>query len=134
MENEIDYCQIEKQYNSLLEKSIYCKLKRWEQKLLTQLRIIIKNNKEYLKEHTQKMNEQKKELEEAIKKEKDNYVKRIKEIQNEKIESLKVIEKNTKEAIKENNEKYQQLLSKLEEIKDDKEKIMEFFNNLNNHI
>ena len=134
MENEINFCQIEEQYNSLLEKSIYSKLKRWEQKLLTKLRMIIKNNKESLEEHKQKMNEQKKELEEAIKKEKDNYVKRIEEIQKEKIESLKVIEKSTKEAIKENNEKYQQLLSKLEEIKDDKEKIMEFFNNLNNCI
>jgi len=81
-------------------------------------------------EHNIIMERQNNEFKNEIEKEKKNYEKEKQKIENEKKISLKLIKENKINKIKETNKKYEELFSNFEKIKNDKQKIIEFFNNL----
>lgn len=81
-------------------------------------------------EHNIIMERQNNEFKNEIEKEKKNYEKEKQKIENEKKISLKLIEENKINKINETNKKYEELFSNFEKIKNDKQKIIEFFNNL----
>jgi hypothetical protein len=85
---------------------------------------------ERIKQHNLIMERQNNELKNEIEKEKKNYEKEKQKIENEKKISLKLIKENKINKIKETNKKYEELFSNFEKIKNDKQKIIEFFNNL----
>ena len=85
---------------------------------------------EKIKEHNIIMERQNNEFKNEIEKEKKNYEKEKQKIENEKKISLKLIKENKINKIKETNKKYEELFSNFEKIKNDKQKIIEFFNNL----
>ena len=85
---------------------------------------------ERIKKHNLIMKRKKEEFENEIKKEIMNYEKEKERIENEKKISLKLIKENKINKIKETNKKYEELFSNFEKIKNDKQKIIEFFNNL----
>ena len=85
---------------------------------------------ERIKKHILIMKRKKEEFENEIKKEIMNYEKEKERIENEKKISLKLIKENKINKIKETNKKYEELFSNFEKIKNDKQKIIEFFNNL----
>ena len=85
---------------------------------------------EKIKEHNIIIERQNNEFKNEIEKEKKNYEKEKQKIENEKKISLKLIKENKINKIKETNKKYEELFSNFEKIKNDKQKIIEFFNNL----
>ena len=54
-----------------------------------------------------------------------------KEIEQEKEKEINLIENNKNKIIEENNKKYENLIEYFESIKNDREKIIEFFNSNN---
>ncbi len=86
--------------------------------------------KEEIKIYEANINKQKKEYEAKIKEEKNNYEKQIRNLEEEQKHSLNLIEEIKIEKIKENNKKFQDLLKYLDTIKNDKQKLVEFFKNL----
>ena len=111
-------------------KNITHKLKRWQKNLMKYLRnLFIKD--ERTREHFQKMEEQKQHYDEEVKKENDNFVKASKEIEQKKEKEINLIENNKNKIIEENNKKYENLIEYFESIKNDREKIIEFFNSNN---
>lgn len=99
----------------------------WEKQFLKSLRKKYFENNYYL-EHIEKMEEQEIELNEKIKKENDTYEKLKKQMEEEKNKAINLIELNKKNTIEENKKKYRDLISYLETIKNNKEKLIEFFN------
>ena len=115
----------------LEEKSLISKLKRWEKNILNYLRrFFFKDEK--MKQHMRKMEEQKQYFDEKIKKENNNFDRVSKEIEQEKKRELNLIEEKKNNTIKNNTQKYNDIILYLEKIKNDKEKLIEFFNNYNN--
>lgn len=88
---------------------------------------IITNNENHLKI----IEQQNKEFNELKEKENREYSIKMKKIEEEKKNKLKEIEDSGNNTIKESNEKYKNLFDYLNNIKDDKEKIIEFFNSTN---
>lgn len=86
--------------------------------------------KEEIKIYEQNINKQKREYEAKIKEEKNNYEKQIQNLEKEQKHSLNLIEEIKIEKIKENNKKFQDLLKYIDSIKNDKQKLVEFFKNL----
>lgn len=120
--------EIEKEYNESTNKNILYKIKKWAKDKIRKLYNYFYN--EQIKEHKKVMNKQQKEFEEEIMKEKVNFEKEKNKLEKEKEESIKSIEKDKIETIKKNNEKYDDIIANLEAIQNDREKLIEFFNNL----
>ena len=118
--------EILKRYNELLNKSKLYKLKRYEKIEMKKLRKVI-FFLDRKKIHNKIMEKKKKEFEVQIKKENENFEKEKEKIIKEKNESIQNIESNKKRAIKEINIKYKNLFTYLDSIKNDKEKLLEFF-------
>lgn len=128
MENDI-INSIKSNLNELEEKSSSYKLKRFEKNLMKKYRKILSNDKmgliaEIIKENQKKFENNIREEEEIFNREKEL-------IDKEKKEKIKSIETNTKSKINENEKKYKKLLSYLDTIKNDKKKLIEFFQNSN---
>lgn len=133
MENKLDkeeeiLDQAENEYDKIVVKSIYYKLKRWEKNLLKKLRYVCLNLK-FIKEHKEEIKKQNENLNKEIKKEMDTFEKEKQEILQHKNESIKQIEAKKQNLIIENDKKYKNILSYLDSIKDDKNKLIEFLNN-----
>lgn len=113
-------------------KEIPSKLKDFGKNLYGKFIDFFVNTKidEKIKEHNIIMERQNNEFKNEIEKEKKNYEKEKQKIENEKKISLKLIKENKINKIKETNKKYEELFSNFEKIKNDKQKIIEFFNNL----
>jgi hypothetical protein len=122
---EEKYEQIKEEYDRMLEKSLYCKLKRWEKNLMKKLRSFYLSLK-YIKEYREEIKRQNEKLNEDIKKEMDSFEKEKEEIINRKNESIKQIEIKKQNLITENDTKYKKIITYLEEIKNDKNKLIEF--------
>lgn len=125
---EEDLEQVENEYEELSKKSIYYKLKRWEKNLMKKLRAFILNLK-YIKAHKEEIKKQNEKLNQEIKKEMDSFEKEKQEIIKQKNESIKQIETKKQNLIKENDNKYKEILSYLDSIKNDRNKLIEFFKN-----
>ena len=133
MENKLDkeeeiLEQAQNEYDKLVEKSIYYKLKRWEKNLLKKLRYIYLSLK-YIKDHKEEIKKQNENLNKEIKKEMDTFEKEKQEILQHKNESIKQIETKKQNLIIENDKKYKNIISYLDSIKNDKNKLIEFLNN-----
>ena len=74
--------------------------------------------------------ESQKKFENQVKEEKENFARERERIINEKKAQIKQIEIDKKKEINENNKKFKDLISYLDSIKNDKQKIIKFFNNL----
>lgn len=75
--------------------------------------------------------ESQKKFENQVKEEKENFAREKERIINEKKAQIKQIEIDKKKEINENNKKFKDLISYLDSIKNDKQKIIEFFQNNN---
>ena len=73
--------------------------------------------------------ESQKKFENQVKEEKENFAREKERIINEKKAQIKQIEIDKKKEINENNKKIKDLISYLDSIKNDKQKIIEFFQN-----
>ena len=115
-----------KRFNELLNKSKLYKLKRHEKNEMKKMRkaLFFLDKKEI---YNKIMEKKKKEFELQIKKENENFEKEKEKIIKEKNESIQNIESNKKRSINETNIKYKNLFTYLDSIKNDKEKILEFF-------
>lgn len=122
---EEKYEQIKEEYDKLVEKSLYYKLKRWEKNLMKKLRSFYLSLK-YIKEYREEIKRQNEKLNEDIKKEMDSFEKEKEEIINRKNESIKQIEIKKQNLITENDTKYKKIITYLEAIKNDKNKLIEF--------
>ena len=69
----------------------------------------------------------KQQFDEELKKENTNFEKASKEIEQQKKKEINLIEDNKNKIIEERNKKYNNLIKYLESIKNDREKIIEFF-------
>ena len=114
--------EIKKRYNELLNKSKLYKLKRHEKNEMKKMRkaLFFLDKKEI---HNKIMEKKKKEFE----LQNENFEKEKEKIKKKKNESIQNIESNKIRAIKEINIKYKNLFTYLDSIKNDKEKILEFF-------
>ena len=121
---------IQTKLTRLEEKNKLYKLKRYEKNLMKKYRNLLsaKDKKELAIE---KMKETDKKFEQKIKEENHNFEKEKKMIIKEKKETIRQIEHDKKTKIDENNKKYRNLLSYLDTIKNDKKKLIEFFQNSN---
>ena len=119
---------IKTKLNELQEKSKLYKLRRYEKKLMKKYRnILLVNDKKEL--IIEKLKESEKNFEKKIKEEKENFAKKKEKILKEKKESIKLIEQNKKCKINEINKKYRNILAYLDSIKNDKNKLIQFFQN-----
>ena len=87
---------------------------------------------EKMKEHLKKMDEQKRYYDEKVKNENDNFERISKEMEQEKKKEINLIEENKNKNIENNTKKYNNIISYLEIIKNDREKLIDFFTNYNN--
>jgi len=115
----------------LEEKSLLYKLKRWEKNIMNYLRRLFYKD-EKMKEHLKKMDEQKRYYDEKVKNENDNFERISKEMEQEKKKEINLIEENKNKNIDNNTKKYNSIISYLEIIKNDREKLIDFFTNYNN--
>ena len=119
---------IKTKLNELQEKSKLYKLRRYEKKLMKKYRnILLVNDKKEL--IIEKLKESEKNFEKKIKEENENFAKEKEIILKEKKESIKLIEQNKKCKINEINKKYRNILAYLDSIKNDKNKLIQFFQN-----
>ena len=130
IKDEYDVDSIQSEYNRLHEKSLLYKLKRWEKKLMKQLRKLYLNIT-FIFEQKNEIKRQNQILNEEIKKEMDNLEIEKKEIIQEKEESLKKLEIEKAKLIKEDDKKFTEILSYIESIKNDKNKLIEFLSRKN---
>ena len=120
--DDIDGIKIK--YEELKEKKSMFKLKRYEKILLK------KYNKYFLNENFIKLiKEQKNEYYEKIAKENIEFEQEREKLRIEREEAIKKIEDETNNIIQENKKKYEKLFNYLNEIKNDKDKLIEYFNN-----
>lgn len=119
--------RIKQDYEKIVEKNFYYKLKRWEINLMKKLRAFLSNFKFIIaqKEEIKKQNEQ---LNEEIKKENEKFKEEKEQIIQAKNQEIKNIEINKEKKIEENNNKYKTLFARLDLIKNDKQKLIEFLN------
>ena len=115
----------------LEEKSLLYKLKRWEKNIMNYLRRLFYKD-EKMKEHLKKMDEQKRYYDEKVKNENDNFERIYKEMEQEKKKEINLIQENKNKNIENNTKKYNNIISYLEIIKNDREKLIDFFTNYNN--
>ena len=115
----------------LEEKNLLYKLKRWEKNILNYLRnLFFKDAK--MEAHNKEMERQKQLFNEELKKENENFEKASKELELKKQKEINLIEDGKNKIIEESQKKYDNLFEYLESIKNDKKKLIEFYNNSNN--
>jgi len=113
-----------KKYEELKNKKSMFKLKRYEKILLKKL------NKYFLNENfVKQIEEQKNEYCEKIAKENIEFEQKKEKLRKEKEEAIKKIDNLTNTIIQENKKKYEKLFNYLNEIKNDKDKLIEYFKN-----
>jgi len=121
---------IKKKLNELEEKSRLYKLKRYEKNNMKKYRkILFFNDKKEL--IVEQMKENQKKFEIKIKEEKEYFFKEKEIIQKKKKQLIKLIEDNKKSKIQESNKRFKNLISYLDSIKNDKNKLIDFFKNVN---
>ena len=119
-----DIDEIKIKYEELKEKKSMFKLKRYEMILLK------KYNKYFLNENFIKhIKEQKNEYYEKIAKENIEFEQEREKLRIKREEAIKKIEDETNNIIQENKKKYEKLFNHLNEIKNDKDKLIEYFKN-----
>ena len=119
-----DIDEIKIKYEELKAKKSMFKLKRYEKILLK------KYNKYFLNENFIKLiKEQKNEYYEKIAKENIEFEQEREKLRIEREEAIKKIEDETNNIIQENKKKYEKLFNYLNEIKNDKDKLIEYFKN-----
>jgi hypothetical protein len=113
-----------KKYEELKNKKSMFKLKRYENNLLKEL------NKYFLNENfVKQIKEQKNEYCEKIAKENIEFEQKKEKLRKEKEEAIKKIDNLTNTVIQENKKKYENLFNYLNKIKNDKDKLIEYFKN-----
>ena len=122
---------IKKKLKELEEKSELYKLKRYEKNCIKKYRnILFYNDKKELIVEQMKQNQ--KQFEKKLKEENEIFIKEKEIILKEKKETIKLIENKKINTIQENNKKYKNIISYLDSIKNDRKKLIEFFqNNIN---
>ena len=122
---------IKKKLKELEEKSELYKLKRYEKNCMKKYRnILFYNDKKELIVEQMKQNQ--KQFEKKLKEENEIFIKEKEIILKEKKETIKLIENKKINTIQENNKKYKNIISYLDSIKNDRKKLIEFFqNNIN---
>lgn len=122
---------IKKKLKELEEKSELYKLKRYEKNCIKKYRnILFYNDKKELIVEQMKQNQKK--FEKKLKEENEIFIKEKEIILKEKKETIKLIENKKINTIQENNKKYKNIISYLDSIKNDRKKLIEFFqNNIN---
>ena len=122
---------IKKKLKELEEKSELYKLKRYEKNCMKKYRnILFYNDKKELIVEQMKQNQ--KQFEKKLKEENEIFIKEKEIIVKEKKETIKLIENKKINTIKENNKRYKNIISYLDSIKNDRKKLIEFFqNNIN---
>lgn len=122
---------IKKKLKELEEKSKLYKLKRYEKNCMKKYRnILFYNDKKELIVEQMKQNQKK--FEKKLKEENEIFIKEKEIILKEKKETIKLIENKKINTIQENNKKYKNIISYLDSIKNDRKKLIEFFqNNIN---
>lgn len=122
---------IKKKLKELEEKSELYKLKRYEKNCMKKYRnILFYNDKKELIVEQMKQNQKK--FEKKLKEENEIFIKEKENISKEKKETIKLIENKKINTIKENNKRYKNIISYLDSIKNDRKKLIEFFqNNIN---
>ncbi len=119
---------IKLQLYELEDKSKLYKLKRYEKNLMKKYRniLLFKDKKGII---IIKMKEIEKKFQKNIKEENEIFAKEKEKIIQKKKESVRIIESNKRAKIDESNKKYKNLLSYLDSIKNNKKKLIEFFQN-----
>ena len=122
---------IKKKLEDLEEKSKLYRLKRYEKNCIKKYRnILFYNDKKELIVEQMKQNQKK--FEKKLKEENEIFIKEKEIILKEKKETIKLIENKKINTIKENNKRYKNIISYLDSIKNDRKKLIEFFqNNIN---
>ena len=110
----------------LEEKNLYYRLKRWELKIFKYLKNLFYKDQN-IKEHIKNMEEQEKQYENDVKEENNNFFKLSEKIEEDKKKEIEKIEEEKNKIIEEKEQKYNNIIAKLESIKNDREKIIEFF-------
>ena len=129
---EIETKEIIKQkLKELEEKSKLYKLKRYEKNCIKKYKnILFFNDKKNLIVEQMKQNQKK--FEKKLNEENEIFIKEKEIILKEKKETIKLIENKKINTIQENNKKYKNIISYLDSIKNDRKKLIEFFqNNIN---
>ena len=129
---EIETKEIIKQkLKELEEKSKLYKLKRYEKNCIKKYKnILFFNDKKNLIVEQMKQNQKK--FEKKLNEENEIFIKEKEIILKEKKETIKLIENKKVNTIQENNKKYKNIISYLDSIKNDRKKLIEFFqNNIN---
>lgn len=125
---------IKKKLKELEEKSKLYKLKRYEKNSIKKYKkILFYNDKKDI--IVEKMKQNQKKFEKKLKEENEIFIKEKEIILKEKKETIKLIENKKVNTIQENNKKYKNILSYLDSIKNDRKKLIEFFqNNISNYF
>ena len=124
---------IEKKLKALEEKNKLYKLKRYEKKCMKKYRnILFNDNKKYL--IAEQMKQSQKNFEKKLKEENEIFIREKKVILKEKDETIKLIEDKKINTIQESNSKYKNIISYLDSIKNDRKKLIEFFQNNFNYF
>jgi hypothetical protein len=119
---------IKKKLKELEEKSKLYKLKRYEKNSIKKYKkILFYNDKKDI--IVEKMKQNQKKFEKKLKEENEIFIKEKEIILKEKKETIKLIENKKVNTIQENNKKYKNIFSYLDSIKNDRKKLIEFFQN-----
>lgn len=117
----------------LEEKSKLYKLKRYEKRYIKKYRnTLLYNDKKDL--IAEQIEQTQKKFEKKLKEENEIFIKEKENILKEKKEAIKLIENKKINTIQENNKKYKNIIYYLDSIKNDKKKLIEFFQNNNNYF
>lgn len=116
--------KINDEYLEIQNKSYLYKLRR---KIINYLKNLF-NKGNYIAQHNENMENHKNEYNQKVINENNNFEMFISKIEDAKNQEIIQIEQNKNKRIEENHKKYNDLISYLESIKNDKEKILLFFN------
>lgn len=117
----------------LEEKSKLYKLKRYEKRYIKKYRnTLLYNDKKDL--IAEQIEQTQKKFEKKLKEENEIFIKEKENILKEKKEAIKLIENKKINTIQEDNKKYKNIIHYLDSIKNDKKKLIEFFQNNNNYF
>lgn len=125
MENK--HSEIHDELLELENKGFLYKLRR---KLIKYLKSLF-NKDNQIVEHNVKMEKLKNDFNEKTKTQNDNFELFSQKLNEEKNKEIKLIEEHKNKVIEENKKKYNDIILYLETIKNDKQKLTEFFNKTN---
>lgn len=125
MENK--HSEIHDELLELQNKGFLYKLRR---KLIKYLKSLF-NKDNQIEEHNVKMEKLKNDFNEKAKTQNDNFELFSQKLNEEKNKEIKLIEEHKNKVIEENKKKYNDIILYLETIKNNKQKLTEFFNKSN---